>query len=524
MRIESLVSLALTVTIATSDAVAQSTPARELDKAGQAAHVLSRLTFGARPGDLQHVMKLGVDRWIEQQLHPSTINDSAAAAALASLKPWTVDSRSLATLVADAGQPEPAMMGMQMNSAAPGRQRAPISFTSPANDFTAGKIIRAQLSERQLEEVMIDFWMNHFSVFSGKMPSVESIVTYERDAIRPRALGRFRDLVGAVAHSPAMLFYLDNQLSRYGGINENYGREILELHTLGVDGGYTQDDVVAVARAFTGWTTNATGSQVGVRGGRTFAEFMFSGQMHDVEPKTVLGHALAAGRGIEDGEEVLDIVSRHPSTAQFIATKLARRFVSDSPPPALIDRAAATFTRTDGDITETLRSIVTSAEFFSRAAFRSKVKSPFEFVVSVRRAVNAPADTSVASARIIAKIGQPTLGRETPEGWPDYGGKWMTGIALFERVSFVQDVTAGRLLHLPTSGWDGWKELSKKDVAKQTDGVIAGILSGFADKATRDVMLATQAPEMVLPGGSPSSARLRELLEIALSSPEFQRR
>jgi uncharacterized protein (DUF1800 family) len=416
------------------------------------------------------------------------------------------------------------MMGMQMSSSGPARQPAPISFTSPANDFVTGKIIRAQLSERQLEEVMVDFWLNHFSVFSGKMPSVESIVAYERDVIRPRALGKFRDIVGAVAHSPAMLFYLDNHLSRRGSINENYGRELLELHTLGVDGGYTQDDVIAVARAFTGWTT---GSVAAGRPGpalRNTGQFSFAADFHDAEVKTVLGHTLAAGRGIEDGEEVLDILARHPSTAQFIATKLARRFVSDSPPPTLIDRAAGTFTRTGGDITETLRTIVTSPEFFSRVAFRSKVKSPFEFVVSVRRAVNAPADTSVASARAIAKIGQPTLGRETPEGWPDNAIKWMTGVAIFERVSFVQDAVAGRLLHLPTSGWPGWKELSKKDVRKQTDGVIDGILSGFADKATRDVMLASPAPAMVLPGSSPSSARLRELLEIALSSPEFQRR
>jgi hypothetical protein len=233
---------------------------------------------------------------------------------------------------------------------------------------------------------------------------------------------------------------------------------------------------------------------------------------------------LAAGRGTEDGEDVLDIVSRHPSTARFIAGKLARRFVSDEPPADVVERAAATFMQTDGDITETLRAIVTSPAFFSRAAFRSKVKTPFEFVVSVRRALNAPADTTTASALVIAELGQPTLGHVTPDGWPDDGVAWMNGFTLMARMNFVNDATAGRLKFLPTAGWDGWRMYSRKSVEKQTDGVIEGILGGVASSTTRDFMLALPKPSSIAPGGATASTRLRELLAIAFSSPEFQRR
>jgi hypothetical protein len=238
----------------------------------------------------------------------------------------------------------------------------------------------------------------------------------------------------------------------------------------------------------------------------------------------VLGHTLAEGRGIEDGEQVLDIVAAHASTARHIATKLVRRFVSDSPPASLIDSAAATFTRTEGDLGETLRTIIMSNQFFSRAALRAKIKTPFEFVVSVRRALNAPADTSAGSARVIAELGQPTLGREPPDGWPDDGTVWMTGLALLGRINFINDATAGRLKFLPTTGWGGWKTLRGKSLSKQIDGVVASILGGNASESTRDFMRHMPIPKTVMPGGSRDGARLRDLLMIALSAPEFQRR
>jgi uncharacterized protein (DUF1800 family) len=525
--------------------------ARELTAAEQAVHALSRLTFGARPGDLQRVKSLGVDRWIEQQLRPSAIRDDSVEAALATLRPWVL-SQSALYAAAAANQPNGIMMAggemmMPAGEAAGARRPAPISFTGPTSELTIGKVVRAQLSERQLEEMMVDFWLNHFSVFSDKMPSLDAIVSYEREVVRPNALGKFRDLLGAVAHSPAMLFYLDNHSSRSDtshrtltelangstpasrpanvralGINENYARELLELHTLGVDGGYTQRDVVEVARALTGWSIGTGDGQP--RRANAPLRFVFFEDRHDAEEKTVLGHILPAGRGVEEGEQVLDIVARHPSTARFIATKLARRFISDEPPTAVIDRAAATFTRTDGDIAEVVRTIVTSPEFFSRAAFRSKVKSPFEFLVSVRRALGAPADTTPATARAIAALGQPIFGKLTPEGWPDQGSAWMNAFAMFDRLALVDDATAGKLKYLPTARWDGWRTLGNAPLDRQVAGVIDHFLGGVADKPTRDLMLATATPSVVSPGGTPSASRLRELIRVAMAAPAFQRR
>ena len=390
--------------------------AEKLTESERIAHVLSRLTFGARSGDAERVAAIGVNRWIDQQLRPESIADSVVVVALASVPAWNQPAIEVAAMPPTPSAQEFAtipLATLMKDSAMSARLKA-ISASVAANlaasrglndSFFAGKIIRAQVSERQLLEVVSDFWENHFSVFNGKMPSREAIIVWDRDVLRPHALGKFRDLLGAVAHSPAMLFYLDNHLSTRRGLNENYARELLELHTLGVDGGYTQHDVVEVARALTGWT-------IGPK--RDPSVFLFRRELHDTGTKTVLGHTLLAGRGVEDGEEVLDILARHPSTAHYISLKLARRLVSDDPPPALVARAAATFTRTDGDIAQVVRTIVTSPEFFSHAAFRAKVKTPFELVISARRALDAGADTTPATARLIAQIGQPTFAWLTP--------------------------------------------------------------------------------------------------------------
>jgi uncharacterized protein (DUF1800 family) len=372
----------------------------------------------------------------------------------------------------------------------------------------AGKIIHAQTSERQLFEVMSDFWENHFSVYSGKMPSPEALLSYDRDAIRPYALGKFRDMLGAVAHSPAMLYYLDNYLSKNGAPNENYARELLELHTLGVDGGYTQHDVIEVARALTGWTITQTMYP---------STFVFRKELHDTGTKVVLGHTLRRGRGIEDGEEVLDIIARHPSTAHHIAFALARRLVSDNPPPALVDRAAATFMRTDGDIAQVVRTIVTSQEFFSRAAFRSKVKSPFELVISASRAINSPADTTVDTSQLIARLGQASFGWSTPEGWPEVGASWMNAGTIYQRMRFASDLSEGRL-RVRVANWRDFGALSSQPLEGQVDGVVKDILGGFVDPQTRAALL-TPDPNL-----TDSAARLRSIIAIAFASPDFQRR
>jgi uncharacterized protein (DUF1800 family) len=346
-------------------------------------------------------------------------------------------------------------------------------------EVAAAKLSRAVLSERQLYEQMVDFWENHFSVFAGKGQTRLFIPAYDRDVIRPRAMGKFRDLLGAVATSPAMLFYLDNWQSaadsthstlgsrpdgrsrpavgrirprpplRGGfatavdsarmrrpprGLNENYARELMELHTLGVDGGYTQQDVIEVARALTGWSIDPAEGR-----------FVFRPAMHDADQKTVLGSRLEANRGIEDGERVLDLLAKHPSTARHITRKLVVRFVSDSAPPQLVDRCASVFSKSDGDIRQTLACVVTSPEFFSKAAYRSKVKTPFELVTSALRAVNAVPDATPRSTQILTRLGQPVFGRQTPDGWPDKGEEWMNSGAMMNRVNFSLALASGRM-------------------------------------------------------------------------------
>jgi uncharacterized protein (DUF1800 family) len=320
-------------------------------------------------------------------------------------------------------------------------------MTPPANDairrgrqviteLTEAKLLRAVYSPRQLEEVLVDFWFNHFNVFARKAQTEVYIGAYEREAIRPHVLGRFRDLLGATARSPAMLVYLDNwQSGRNGAINENYARELLELHTLGVDGGYTQDDIVAVARAFTGWTVRRPQA-----GG-----FHFARAIHDRGEKTVLGHTIRAGGGVQDGERVLDIVSRHPSTARHIAFKLAQRFVSDTPPSALVERAARRFHDTDGDLREVVRVIITSPEFFAPEAHRAKVKTPFEFVVSALRATGAEVSSGMAVARALIQMGMPLFLCQPPTGYDDTAEAWVSSGSLVNRINFALDLSKNRL-------------------------------------------------------------------------------
>ncbi|MBS1859648.1 MAG: DUF1800 domain-containing protein, partial [Acidobacteria bacterium] len=299
-----------------------------------------------------------------------------------------------------------------------------------ARDLTEGKLLRAVYSNRQLEEVLSDFWFNHFNVFLDKGADRYLVTAYERDVIRPHVLGKFRDLLEATAKSPAMLFYLDNWESvgadspaaaRGGkkgarGLNENYGRELMELHTLGVDGGYTQKDVTEVARCFTGWT---------IRNPRGGGEFAFNPRMHDNGPKTVLGLAIPAGGGIADGEKVLDILARSPATAHFISKKLATRFVADDPPEALVERMARTFLKTDGDLGAVMRTMIDSKEFFSEGAYRSKMKSPLEFVASAVRAVNGDVEMALPLANQVAQLGQPLYRKQEPTGYSNSSMEWM---------------------------------------------------------------------------------------------------
>ncbi len=319
-------------------------------------------------------------------------------------------------------------------------------------DLSEGKIFRAVYSNRQLAELMTDFWFNHFNVSLDKGADRYLLPTYERDVIRPRIFGKFRDLLGATAESPAMLFYLDNWQSvaphpapanphdskprPRRGLNENYARELMELHTLGVDGGYTQKDVVEVARCFTGWTIRSPGE-----GG----DFEYNDKVHDKGEKIVLGVKIPAGGGVEDGRRVLDILARHPSTARFISRKLAVRFVADNPPRKLIDRMASTFTKTDGDLRAVVKTMLVSKEFWSEGAFRAKVKTPLEMVVSAVRATNADVEYAFPLANQVAQLGEPLYRKLEPTGYSSANAEWVNSASLLGRMNFALALAQKRI-------------------------------------------------------------------------------
>jgi uncharacterized protein (DUF1800 family) len=349
----------------------------------------------------------------------------------------------------------PAGLRQSLMPVAPPDLRRRIEMTQTpqqvvARDLMEGKLLRAVYSNRQLDEVLADFWFNHFNVYLDKGADRYLVTEYEQQVIRPRVLGKFRDLLEATAKSPAMLFYLDNWQSvgpdapqprgaaKKGarGLNENYGRELLELHTLGVDGGYTQKDVTEVARCFTGWTINQP-----QRGG----EFAFARRQHDDGEKTVLGVKIAAGGGIQDGEKVLDIVARHPSTAHFISKKLAQRFVADDPPETLVASMAQTFQKTDGDLRAVMRAMVESKEFWSEGAYRSKMKSPLEMVASAVRAVNGRVEFAFPLANQVAQMGEPLYRKVEPTGYSNSSQEWLNSAGLVARMNFALQLAGGKV-------------------------------------------------------------------------------
>jgi len=439
------------------------------------AHVLDRTSFGARPGDVDRVRTLGVERYLDQQLHPERIADTALDTRLAGMSTLRMSSRELAEtfeIPQIRAREAAAKAGDGNTKPDPEQQRRAATVVQ---ELQQQKIIRAIYSQRQLQEVLVDFWFNHFNVDARKGADRFLLTSYERDVIRPHVFGKFRDLLEATAKSPAMLFYLDNWMSAdpagphfeplrpriargpFGrpmliqpspaavaerqnarapkGLNENYGRELMELHTLGVDGGYTQQDVTEVARAFTGWTIDRP---------RMGGDFKFDARLHDDGPKLVLGRVIKAG-GERDGEAVLDLLAKHPSTARFIATKLARRFVSDTPPPALVDRIAATFRETDGDLREVVRAILTSPEFLSPDVMHAKVKTPFEFVASAVRATDAMVDDARPLVRQIADLGMPLYQCQPPTGYKDTSDAWVNTGALVGRMNFGLALASGKL-------------------------------------------------------------------------------
>ncbi|MGH9827241.1 MAG: DUF1800 domain-containing protein, partial [Blastocatellia bacterium] len=464
-------------------------------------HLLDRVTFGPRPGDLDAIKRIGFTAYLDQQLHPEAIDDSELEDRLNALPTLHMSPSELLQFY-----PAPNIAMQRAKD-----KNAPPVFGRPqqiVEELLQQKVMRAVDSNRQLQEVMTDFWFNHFNIYAQKGgPEIYLLPAYERDVIRPNALGKFHDLLLAVAQSPAMLFYLDNWLSTSPtakrpspakfpqpqtppparkpaqaaaqirsaepgsptgspsqtpaaprgpssasaaasaqtpaappktapagpapprqGINENYGRELMELHTLGVDGGYTQKDVQEVARCFTGWTIDKPYED---------PAFAFKPWMHDSGSKTVLGVHISAGGGISDAERVIDLLSKNPATAHFIAKELCERFVSDDPPKTVVDKAAQVFLNSDGDIGQMLRAIVTSPEFNSPAAFRSKVKSPLEFVASAIRALDGDTDGGPAIQSWINRMGEPLYQYQAPTGYGENSARWVNTWVFLDRLNFA---------------------------------------------------------------------------------------
>jgi uncharacterized protein (DUF1800 family) len=633
----------------------------QMDEQKRALHALNRLAFGPRPGDVERVAALGVDKWIDQQLHPNKIDDHALDTRLEQFRTLRMNTREIvenfpppavikaiaegkqsipsdsarravyeaqleryqqkqeqkqqaanadASSTAGSGKAAPmsdeeqarrredrlyadlkaedlldlppdqrmkAMLKMSpedqraiaslkgdkrdefMEGMKPQQRETLMALSNPqqvvTSELVQSKLLRAIYSDRQLEEVMTDFWFNHFNVFIGKGADRYMLTGYERDVIRPRALGKFEDLLVATAQSPAMLFYLDNWLSvgpnsdfangvprrnnnynrrrpprpprpapakqakgRRNGLNENYGRELMELHTLGVNGGYTQKDVTEVARVLTGWTLKEP---------RQGGGFLFEERMHEPGDKHVLGHRIKSG-GEKEGREVLYILAHHPSTAKFISTKLAMRFVSDDPPPALIARMTQTFLKKNGDIGEVLKTMLHSPEFWAPESYRAKVKTPLEFVVSAVRSSGAEVSDALPLARQLQTLGMPLYGMQPPTGYSMKADAWVNSSALLGRMNFALALTAGKLKGVQV---DPGQMLGAGATPADSQGTLTALennlLAGNVSRQTHDTIAAQMNDPKISqrqlddPARSPNTSAIAGLL---LGSPEFQRR
>jgi uncharacterized protein (DUF1800 family) len=424
-------------------------------------------------------------------------------------------------------------------------------------ELAMAKMTRAIYSERQLQQVMDDFWFNHFNVFAGKGQDRYYLTSYERDVIQPHALGKFRDLVTDTAKSPAMLFYLDNFLSadpraaqrqaqeramrqqrRAGlgrfprpmpqtqaankkkqerGLNENYGRELMELHTLGVDGGYTQKDVTEVARSFTGWTIEKP---------RENPLFKFEERIHDPDSKIVLGKKIHAG-GMKDGEQVIELLAKHPSTAKFISSKLARRFVSDNPPPALVARMANTFKSSDGDIRSVMHTMIYSPEFWSRDAYHAKIKTPFEFVASTVRVLGTDVDTAMPLVQWVGRIGEPLYQCQPPTGYSDKAEAWVNAGALLNRLNFSLALAGNKVRGSRTDAVALLGPSSSVDGKQILDRAVKLFLGGHAGPATIETLQKQLDDPQVMQARLDDPATQIDLgvvTGLVLGAPEFQRR
>ncbi|MFL6192549.1 MAG: DUF1800 domain-containing protein, partial [Thermoanaerobaculia bacterium] len=501
-----------------------------------ASHLLNRFAFGPRPGEVDAVVKMGLDRWFERQL-AGGLPDGRVEEDLRVLPALQMSTERLletyppigvvlfqardAGVIPDGTDRKDLKDGDKQALREKVRAYAMEQGYRPQKELIGQlmtqKLVRAVESENQLGEVMTDFWYNHFNVSLTDNQARAYLLPYERDAIRPNALGHFRGLLEATAKSPAMLVYLDNAQSsaaedspttmrrrvrggrmpiadmpqrrmRPRGVNENYARELMELHTLGVDGGYSQQDVVEVARAFTGWSLLPPGKtrelaeqrlaraeRVGGLGFHQEGEFLFRADQHDAGEKTVLGTRLPAGRGIEDGEAVLDLLAAHRATARHLAAKLAVRFVSDNPPQPLVDRLTDVYLKTGGDVRRMLTAIAESPEFWSRDAVGAKIKSPFELAASALRATGGDVGNPRELLQWIGRMGQPLYAYQAPTGYPDRAEAWVNTGSLLNRMNFGLQLAASRVngVDLDLPALNGGREPESRQEALK---VYAGLL------------------------------------------------
>jgi uncharacterized protein (DUF1800 family) len=525
-------------------------------------HVLNRVAYGPRPGDIARVKAMGVTAYIEAQLAPETIDDSRVDEALLRFPTLTMTTAELSAKYyrpldqaqraarAAAAKADPAMAAgtpPDPKNQTPEERMLRQGAQSVLQNLAQARLVRAVNSERQLNEVLVDFWFNHFNVYAQKGAVNEYLNEYERDAIRPYVLGHFRDMLGAVAHSPAMLFYLDNfqsvdpnmsareqdqrlkqqqqrlnnpraritpqqreeQMARLEqakknmpkGINENYARELMELHTLGVDGGYTQNDVQEMARVFTGWTIDQP------RGG---GRFTFKPEWHDPNTKTILGQTITGHTGVDgmrEGERALDILARSPKTAHHIAYQLSQRFVSDTPPATLVDRAADVFLKTDGNLRDVMRTILESPEFFSVEAYNAQIKTPLDFVVSAARATGA---TLVNAGPMVQALrnnfGMPLYGCQPPTGYKTTADAWVNTGALLNRMNFGLSLVSSQ----PRATGANIRTLAPDTSEATRTRLIAETLAGRISQSTAETLAQAQSAP--------------QLIALLLGSPEFQKR
>jgi uncharacterized protein (DUF1800 family) len=493
--------------------------AAELSEEQRALHVLNRLGYGPRPGDVEHVVAIGIDHYIELQLNPEKIR--LPNELLDRLDTLTSQDMSTGDLLAEyVAANKAAKDGDEV-----AKDKRKETFKLIAEQTAEARLARAINSPAQLEEVMVDFWFNHFNVFEGKGQDRAYISSYERDAIRPYALGHFRDMLGATAKHPAMLFYLDNWLSvapgfqapgggknananqQVNGLNENYAREVMELHTLGVDGGYTQRDVTELARMLTGWTFDPREM---VKGGATFR---FAPRRHDNGDKDWLGKHIGP-RGQAEGEWALDILAAHPATAHHISYQLAQYFVSDVPPPALVDKLAKRFLDTQGDIREVLRTLFASPEFWNSAQQGSKFKTPYQYVVSSARATGMTVANIRPLLGILRQLGMPLYGCQTPDGYKNTEDAWLNPDALTRRINFATALASGKLPITRNPDDDTGMAVSKEQAVKVAQ------------------VQAVDAQLLLTTLGTSISTRTRETIEknppalqaaMVLGSPDFMR-